>query len=166
MADKKLDLFKEVLPALYARDFDFYERLSEEDKKSVTPVTIMRWLTGISGGAAEPQITIVNKFVNAYFKDLSGDPDMMWRLMCASTILHTKSRNIPRHQWIAGPKRSSTTNKIDKLLLDKYPYMNDIELSILRSKFTVEALTDFLKDMGWSDKDIKEMVTEFKKSNG
>lgn len=166
MSDKKLDLFKEVLPALYSRDFDFFENLSDDEKKTVTPVTIMRWLTGTSDAVTPYQIGMINKFVNSFYKELYKDADLMWRLMAASTILHPASKNIPRHQWLAGPKRSSTTNRIDRLLFDKYPYMNEDELKIIKRDITADSLTDLLKDMGWADKEIKELVAEFKKSNG
>ncbi len=44
----KLDLFKELLPALDKRDFKFYSQLSNEEKKGFAGIVALRAISGYS----------------------------------------------------------------------------------------------------------------------
>lgn len=159
----KLDLFKEVLPALYRGDYDFYSNLSEEDKKGITPVTLMRWLSSVKSSMSGMQIEIINEYVNKFYNSLYKEPELMWRLMVMSTMALRSNGRIPQHEWISSPKQKNNHTRLQKTILDLNPTINQLELDIILRDFTKEDYKNMLNDMGIDDKTIKDHLADYKK---
>lgn len=152
-----LDLFKEIMPALDRRKTDYYSELTEEQQKGVHPLVLMRWMSAVDGRDAAYHIQMVNEFVNIGFWDLTKHPELQWKLLAICG-----SGKGQRHTWIPGSKKR-TTNKLDRLILEHYPSLNDDELAIYKSKLTKDSLKQWMRDMGWPDDEIKPILEDFKK---
>lgn len=143
------------------RNFRFYQDLTEEQKKKMgSPYPILRWMSITernSPGFTEFYITTVNDIANVGFWELYKHPDLQWKLIACCGIGSPQ-----RHGWIKGPSRQ-TTNKLDKLIIEYYPTLNNQEIHLAKSKFTRETLKNFCKDLGWDDKEIKPYLEELKK---
>jgi hypothetical protein len=104
----KLDLFGQTLPALNRGDMDFYDRCTDEERKEIAPLILMRWLSGVQdsrkGGL---YISVMNEFVNKDFWALSKHPELQWKLMCVGNL--ACGGRSQRHQWIPGIKRAKWT---------------------------------------------------------
>lgn len=159
----KLDLFGQTLPALTRGDYEFYDRCSEEERKEISPLILMRWLSLVQNSElGGDYICAVNQTTNVDFWTLSKHPELQWKLMCvAGSICGGRAQ---RHTWVAGVKKI-TTNKVDSVILSLYPGLNDQELALVRRKFTKDSLKQLLKDMGMPDADIKPILEEFKKTD-
>jgi hypothetical protein len=157
----KLDLFGQTLPALNRGDLDFYDRCTEEERKEIQPLILMRWISGVEnsrlGGA---YIGVMNEWVNKEFWTLSKHPELQWKLMCVGNI--ACGGRGQRHQWVPMIKNSST-NKLDSLILSLNPGLNDQELALVRTRLTKDSLKQLLRDMAMSDADMKPILDEFKK---
>ena len=159
-----LDLFKEVLPALYKGKLDFFENLSEKEQKEITPFTLMKWLSS-AGGFEELAPILINDLVNKGFWDLSHHKELQWKILCV--VASEISNRVPRHSWISMKKESSSTPKLDKLILFKYPLINDNEVELYKYKFSgKEEVKEFCLEFGLSDTEIKEVVKEYDKKIG
>lgn len=158
MTNDPLNIFNE-LKELDCRNKDFYSDLSQENKKKIGMFPIMRWASGVQSRDVEMQeyYILATNEVNKMFFDLGKHPELQWKML--STIGVGTS---VRHQWIPMMKKK-TTNKLDKLLYDYNPFLNDHELKIIKSKITVDDIKDVCKQYGMEDAEIKEYIKEVKK---
>lgn len=143
------------------KKFSWLEEQSEDLIKTFSPLVAMKWLS-VTNHLPDYHILMTNAILNVGFWDLSKHPELQWKLMCA-----VGSGQVQKHGWIPFAKsRRKPTGKLNALLLERNPQINDEELSLLRSKFTLETLAEFLRDLAMTDKEIKEILDEFKKTNG
>src|SRR5277367_5086586 len=113
--EHKLELFK-VLGAVDTKQSQFYDELSDEEKKSVPFVPILRMLSSVSDQSpyAEYHILMVNEILNQGFWDYLKYPDLLWRLMCI-----VGSGRKQYHSYNKFEKQSKTP-LLDELLLKKH----------------------------------------------
>lgn len=160
MTEKKkpaLDIFR-TLEAIDRKDKSYYANLTEDEKKGFAPPVVMRWLSGVSdkSGLSEYYTVMTNEIVNIGFWELSKHPELQYLLM---TLVGCGKKQ--GHQWIAGPKKAKT-RKVDELFRMKFPNVNDKELDILWEINSTDSVRQLAIDFGFDDKQIKEMVEEYK----
>lgn len=155
--ERKVDIFK-LLGAIDKKDKNFYKNLSEDEKKSVAPTVVMRWLSGVTdkSGLSEYYTVMTNEIVNIGFWDLYKHPHLQYLLM---TLVGCGNKQ--GHQWIAGPKKIKS-RKVDELFRMKYPNINDVELDLLWRINTNDSVRQLAEDFGYDEKDVKGFVDEFK----
>lgn len=161
----KLDLFNQTLPALYKCDLDFYANCTEEQRKEITPLILMRWVS-LAASHQETAPVFVNTFVNNGFWQLSKHPELQWKQLCvvASEI---SPRSTPRHTWMMPKKKVSKTPLLDAYFIQMHPFANDAELELLRSKLEDEAaVRDLAEQFGATDGEIKNVVKEYRDNYG
>ena len=95
----KVDLFK-ALDRLNAADVSFFNGLTSDEKKSLAPVVIMRWLSCTKD---KKQIVHLNHLVNPLVFNMYQQPELLFKLMMASC-----SGTPKRFQWI---KKASLNKK-------------------------------------------------------
>lgn len=98
MAKHKLDIF-EVLGAVNQKNYKFFDNLTEEEFKSVSPYVLMRWMFGTNDTM---QIHLLNELMNPLVFNLQSHPDLLLKLL--TVCAPGKSR---KYQWIAPPKKDS-----------------------------------------------------------
>ena len=155
----KLDMFKTVLPALDRNDKAFYSKLSDEERKGYAAVVLMRAMSSLpdQNPSAAFELLMVNDIVNIGFWELSKHPELQHQLLCCAG-LGTKQY----HPWISAKGKSSTTPKVDALLIELHPGLNSVELEILRSQFDAASIKILAQDAGKSDGEIKKLVDDAK----
>lgn len=110
------DLF-EALAAIDKKDYDYYDRLTEEQKQKFNPFMLIKWMTYIKGKTDAQQFYVLagNEFANRHlFNEVVGKhPKLQWLLLCsASPGLGKQFR-----QWI--PQISERVSKLkDNAKLD------------------------------------------------
>jgi hypothetical protein len=155
-----LDLFKDVLPALDRGDKGYYSRLTEEERKGVSPWILMRWMTSVQNDSDQPSALIaVNTLVNHNFSHLGakvsmgrqGHPELQWKLlaMCGSGSVRRK---------FIKPARGQTKNRLEQAVSEFFPGLNTQELELLLRMNTKQELCNFFKDNGYDDKTIEEII--------
>lgn len=155
----KLDLFGQVLPALYRCDFDFYSRCSDEERKEISLFMLLRWLS-LSTNAPEVTPLIINS-ANTYFWLLSDHPELQWKQLCC--LASELSRRTPRHEWFGMKKKKTATPLLDNYLMQRYPLASDAELGIVKEKFAGEDdVRDLAEQFGATDAEIKNVVKEYR----
>lgn len=160
----KLDLFGQTLPALYRCDMDFYANCTDDERKEISPLILMRW---ISLAENQPGIapTFVNMFVNNGFWQTSKHPELQWKQLCV--VASEISPRTPRHKWMMPKKKKSKTPLMDGFLIKKYPMASDAEINIVKEKFTGEdEVRDMARAFGCSDNEIKDVVKEYRDNYG
>lgn len=161
-AEKKpsLDIKDEMYWADKKR-FSWLEEQTPELAKTFSPLIAMKWLSVADGSLADYYILMTNEVVNLGFWELAKHPDLQWKLMCAAG-----AGSQQRHGWVPLGSKRKTVSKVDAVLLELHPQLNDEELALLRSKYDKDSFKQLLLDMSKSDAEIKPLVEEFKKTNG
>jgi len=147
--DEKLDnqdfnLF-EALSALDRKDYDYYDRLTDEQKKKFTPYMMIQWMSSVKAneGIGRYYVMSTNEYANKYFLNeyIHKHPKLQWLMLCASSPGLGKQF----HQWI--PNISPKVSKLEvsaKLKDIKeyykkiYPHANDSDIKEVSEAF-VEA---------------------------
>lgn len=158
-ADKeKLDIFGKVLPALDRRDINFYNNLTDDEKKKYIALIIMRFMSSSPNKNDSHLVSLleVNEYVNTNFWELTKYPDLQHLLL---TLCGQGGKIF--HKWISGIKKNKNSSKLFDLLKRKYKNMNSIEYEIIIKQFDKKSLKEFCLDFALNDKDIKEILKEF-----
>ncbi len=156
----KLDMF-ELLSAIDRRDFKFYSKLTNEQKKAFAGIVAMRWMsvtTDRNKNMCEYHIQMVNEAANKHFwnSEMQKHSELQYLVLAVSGI-GTKQR----HEWIKGPAKKSK-NKTMKVLNEFYPIANEEELQMFFDMNTIDEIIEITKMLGYQDDQIKEIKKELK----
>ena len=124
--------------------------MSEEDKKSFSSWTTMRFLSSANDDMAMLYTVLTNEVVNEGFSKLSKHPELQFMLMAICGV-GTKQF----HPWIK-PPRKQAKNKFQEILLKQNPAANSSELDLLESLYDSDDKRELLLSYGFSDKEIKD----------
>jgi len=149
-----------VLQALDNRDFGFYERLTDEERKGYSPFLLMRYMSSLSPQSPMQSYAVLatNDLVNLGFFSLGKHPELQHKLMCLAGTGRKQYR-----PYVGAKNAKSKTKVVDEFLLGLYPSINAEELSLLKSQLDKESLRQLGKDAGLSDSELKELVEDGKK---
>lgn len=148
---RPLDIFQ-VLGKLDKKEINFYDSLSDTEQKSVAPVVIMRWLSGINN---RQQIIILNEYANPYVFTLFHHKKLLWLLLTVCT-----TGNIKRYKWnkVVTSSNNSTPECI-KCIKQYYNY-NTKDAKIVFNTIQPLIIIEMAEEMGYSDTDINNIKRE------
>ena len=131
-----------VLAAIDKKDYDFYDRLTDEHKKQVAPFLLNRYVSLVKGNAdlAAYYLMAGNQRVNSQYFELAKHPKLVWQLLCTVS----PGMGTQFHQWVGHKKKEKNSkDKNRKYIEQLHPTAKPDELDILVNMYT--------------DKDIKEL---------
>ncbi len=150
---KKLNIFQ-VLGSLGKKNPKFYHKLSEDEKKSLHPLVVMRWMSGTADAA---QVVLTNEFVNPYVFPLHQHKELLINLISASASgdggkcnwLKVKGKKIPKLPNLASVVR------------DFYGYNNRDAINAI-PLLDDEDILDMAMQLGRQPDDIRLIKKELK----
>jgi len=148
----KLDIKRE-LNAVDRKIYDFYENLTDEEKKAFSPYVLMRYTSNVQGDRdiQEWFLEMTNECVNKNHWDLSKNHKaLLWKLFAA-----TGAGVNCYHPYIAAGKKEKA-NKIEKLLAEIYPARKMEDIKLLASMMTEKDKQELFDKMGFDKKQRKE----------
>lgn len=148
----KLDIFN-VLERLDTRQKNYYSKLTDEEKSSLSMWLLTRWMSS-SKGMPEHHMLMVNDLVNDDASSLSKHPELQWKLLC---VCGTGRKQY--HQWVAPPKKAKKDKRIE-VLSEMNQNLNSDELAILSGLTSDDDLKDMMYDRGYQEQDIKEVFSK------
>lgn len=129
----------DFLKSLDSRDYKRYENLSEEDKKTISPLIIMRWLSSCwDGKLTRYYAYVVNEYVNKYFWDLSNHKDLQMKLLAMCGIGQPAG-----HNWIKSNSVKGDSKTIG--YIKRYFGCNDDEAQIYFCKLSDEEKEEIVR---------------------
>lgn len=152
MATAKLDIKRE-LKAVDTRDYNFYDNLTDEEKKAFSPFILMRYTANVQGDQSLQEwfLETTNEYVNKNHWELSKNhKPLLWKLF-AGTGVGTGMY----HPYLAGSKKGKA-NKIEKLLAEIYPAWKLEDIKILASMMDKKDIEELFDKMGFDKKQRKE----------
>ncbi len=146
MAGKFLDI-KQMMRAVDTRDKNWFQNLSEEDKKLYSPYMTLKWTASVEHkdrAVQEFYIEEANSNINKHLWTLSKNhKGLLWKLsaMCGSTF-------VLFHKWIYPKKKTGSTKSKMKELQDLYPTAKQVDLDLLDATMSTKEFTALKKDHG------------------
>jgi hypothetical protein len=152
MATAKLDIKRE-LKAVDTRDYDFYDNLTDEEKKAFSPFILMRYTANVQGDQSLQEwfLETTNEYVNKNHWELSKNhKPLLWKLFAGTGVGQSMY-----HPYLAGSKKGKA-NKIEKLLAEIYPAWKLEDIKILASMMDKKDIEELFDKMGFDKKQRKE----------
>lgn len=152
MAAQKLDI-KRVLSAVDSKNYDFYDKLTTEEKKLFTPFIVMRYTSNVQGDQdiQEWFVEMTNEMVNKNHWELSKNhKELLWKLYAA-----TGAGVNCYHPYLAAGKKEKA-NHIEKLLAELNPAMKMSEIKLLAKMMDKNDINELFDKMGFDKKQRKE----------
>ena len=146
---------KNEMRQLDLKNRGFYNELTDEEKKKFSNYLMLRWGSSVKGNSdlARYYVLSMNQNVNKNFWDLNKHPKLQWLLLsCVSPGM-----GVFDHDWIAF-KGKAAKNKRAQLIANLNPDMKMDEAEQLSALITDSELTDYLRDLAWDEKKIKEAI--------
>jgi hypothetical protein len=148
----KLSLNNE-LAQLDLKNRDFYDELSDEEKKKFGPYIMLKYSANVEGDPdlQEWYLRVTNERVNKGFFDL--DKKAQW-LACTTV---SPGMGKFRHYWLAAKKKDgNNNNKAVKFLAKHFTSMKLDELELMAELNTAKDLKEYARSLGLSDAEIKK----------
>lgn len=128
------------------KDRDFYDGLTDEERKKFSPYLMIRWGSAVQGSQELQEFYLIstNERLNKHFFDVNRHPKLQW-LMATSVSPGMGSH---RHQWIAPKKKEAGSNDVKKTLMRLYPTMKLSDIDVLAGMIDKRDLKEYLRDHG------------------
>lgn len=147
-----LDIKRE-LNAVDRKVYDFYDNLSDQEKKEFSPYVLMRYVSNVQGDRdiQEWFVEMTNELVNKHHWVLSKNHKaLLWKLFagCGAGINCY-------HPYLKASSKEKA-NKIEKLLVELYPAMKMSEIKLMASMMDKKDKEDLFDKMGFDKKQRKD----------
>ena len=152
MATAKLDIKRE-LGAVDQKNYDFYNNLTDEERKAFSPYILMRYTSNVQGDRdiQEWFVEMTNEMVNKNHWQLSKDhKGLLWKLFAA-----TGAGVSCYHPYIAAGKKEKAV-KIEKLLCEIYPAMKMEDIKLMALMMDKKDKEELFDKMGFDKKQRKD----------
>ena len=149
----KLNIANEMLQ-FDKKNRDFYDELTEEEKKKFSPFLMIRWGSDVQG-SPEMQayyLMSVNERLNKNFFDISTSQHKKFQWLLATTVSPGMGKQY--HKWLA-PKKKVSDSKATKFLTEIYPHLGDDDIKLLIELNSKDDIKQLARDHGWDEKRIK-----------
>ena len=129
---------------------DFYDSLTDEEKKKFSTFLMIRYGSCVSGGRDLQEFYLIatNERLNKNFFSLHKHPKLQW-LMATSV---SPGMGTFRHNWIATKKKEPGAGSIKKQIAELYPNMKDDEIELMAKINTKKDIDAYLKLSGQENK--------------
>lgn len=140
------DLF-EALAAIDRKDYGYYDRLTDEQKKKFAPFMLIKWMSSVKSSFPVQQFHVLstNEFANKHiFNEIvSKHPKLQWLMLCASGLDNGKQF----HQFIKTNKDKNEDSILD-FLSKTYPDLKISDLQTLSKLISMEEIEKYIHDSG------------------
>ena len=143
---------KEIMAAIDKKDRNFYNNLSDEQKKAFSAWMMMRYCSSVQGRDAANYIYMTNELVNYQFSEVSKHPELQWLLLSACGV-----GKIQFHPFVKVPKAKKKKDKIEELVRGLFPLLKSDEIEMLLKINSKDQLKELAMENGIDDKEIKEI---------
>ena len=114
---------------LDAKNRDFYDELTPEERKKFSTFLMVRWGSAVDGSREiqEYYVQSVNHYLNKHFFTMHRHPKLQWLMATAAS----PGMGAMRHNWIAPKKKEAGAGAIKKQLRELYPHFKDDEIELM-----------------------------------
>jgi hypothetical protein len=156
MANKHIDLFKEIIPAVDMGLKDLWDAAPEEGQKEIKGDfwNLNRYISNVKSSNRELQehfVLTTNEFYNKNWASIQKHPKLVWQSLC---MCSHESKKTYFHEYIPLKKQK---NKKVEWLAEQFPNMKMSDVETLASITTDKEIKEYAKDLGWDKKQVNEI---------
>ena len=148
----KIDIFK-VLDNATDGNFDFYQTLTETERKALSYWLVMVWCwgTAIESGSLY-HLYIIHQELNKKLMLSTQHPELFWGLLCSSV-----DGMEGRYKF---PKKTAQTSSLKArvTLISDYYGVTEREASDLLKLLSDDDILELCEEMGYTDEQIKKVM--------
>ena len=125
---------------------DFYDSLTDEEKKKFSNYLMIRYGSSVKGSADLQGFYLIscNERLNKHFFAINKHPKLQW--LCATTVSPGLGNQF--HQWIAPKKKEPGASGIKKQLAELFPNMKLDEIEVMATINNKKDLDAYLRKLG------------------
>ena len=135
------------------RQFDrknrqFYDELSEEDRKKFSPYLMIRWGSAVEGSRDLQEFYVIstNERLNKHFFAVNTTAHKKLQWLLATTV--SPDMGTPRHIWISPKKKEAGAGAKRKALQEIYPSYKDDEIDVMMQLVLQKEIDAYFKSAG------------------
>ena len=127
---------------------DFYDDLSEEERKKFAPFLMIRWGSAVEGSRDMQEFYVIstNERLNKNFFNISSSKHRKLQWLMATTV--SPGMGSMRHNWIAPKKKEAGAGSIKKQLAELFPHYKPDEIDVMAAITTKKELDQYIKQHG------------------
>lgn len=127
---------------------DFYDSLSDEQKKKFAPFLMIRWGSAVKGSRELQEFYVMstNLQLNRHFFNINGTRHKKLLWLMATTV--SPDMGSQRHEWIAPHKRDKPKTGKRKILAQLRPNLREDELDIMCKINSDKDIDEYVKQHG------------------
>ena len=153
MANKHIDLFKEIIPAVDLGLKDLWDAATDEGRKEIKGDfwNLNRYISNVKSNNRELQehyVLTVNEFYNKNWNDIQQHPKLVWQTLC---LCSHESKKVQFHEYI--PLKTQK-NKKEEFLAEQFPNMKRADIATLAAITSDKEIKQYCEDLGWDKKAI------------
>jgi hypothetical protein len=144
---------KEILPQIDRGNADWWDTLTDEQKKQVSFWLLNRYVSSSNGTYTDTAMAVLttNEYYNKNWNDLgTKHPKLQWQILC----MINDSGKSRFHKYINLKRTADSNSKSVKLLMKLYPNKKLDEVALLARISTKEEIRNIAKSHGLEEKDI------------
>jgi hypothetical protein len=156
MANKHIDLFKEIIPAVDLGMKDLWDAATDEGRKEIKGDfwNLNRYISNVKSTNRELQehfLLTTNEFYNKNWALIQKHPKLVWQTLC---LCSHETKKTYFHEWI--PLKKAKNKKVE-FLAGLFPDMKMADVETLAAITTDKEIKEYAKDLGWDKKQINEI---------
>jgi hypothetical protein len=153
MANKHIDLFKEIIPAVDLGFKDLWDAASEEGRKEIKGDfwNLNRYISNVKSSNRELKehfVLTVNEFYNKNWAVIQQHPKLVWQTLC---LCSHESGKTHFHEYLPLKR---TKDKKEEFLAELFPNMKRSDIETLSAITTTDEIKRYCEGLGWDKKTI------------
>jgi hypothetical protein len=153
MANKHIDLFKEIIPAVDLGFKDLWDAATDEGRKEIKGDfwNLNRYISNVKSSNRELKehfVLTVNEFYNKNWAVIQQHPKLVWQTLC---LCSHESGKTHFHEYL--PLKRAKDKK-EEFLADLFPNMKRSDIETLSAITTTDEIKRYCEGLGWDKKTI------------
>ena len=127
---------------------DFYDELTEEERKKFAPFLMIRWGSAVEGSRDLQEFYVIstNERLNKNFFNINSTRHRKLQWLMATTV--SPGLGSMRHNWIAPKKKEAGAGTMKKQLAELFPHYKSDEIDVLAAITTKKELDQYIRQHG------------------
>jgi hypothetical protein len=140
------------MAAFDRKEYDYYDRLDDDQKKKFSPYLMMRWGSTVEGNndIAKYYTVATNEFVNTNLWTIQKHKKLQWLTCCAVSPGLGKQK----HYWL-GAAKGKGTSALKNILLEQLPNTKESDIDLILDMKSKEEIKEWLRQCGIEEKTLK-----------
>lgn len=135
----------DVLAALDRKDYNYYDRLTEEQKRKIVPYMLVHWMSAVksNGNVGQYYLLSTNEHANKHLFNefVAKHPKVQWLMLCAISPnvgkqFHQYLPNI--RERVSKYREAASLSEMKEYYKKIYPNVNDENITLLSKTFVEE----------------------------